>query len=73
MDNLQNTTLGEKRIGIYAKDIQILTGKSERYARKIIAQVRKFYSKRKDQIVSINEFCGYMDLNEQEVRKAIIF
>lgn len=73
MDNIQSNKIGEKRICIYAKDIQILTGKSERYARKIVAQIRKFYSKRTDQILTINEFCKYMDLDEQEVRKAMIF
>jgi hypothetical protein len=72
MDNLQNTTLIEKRICIYAKDIQLLTGKSERYARKVVAEVRQHYSKSKSQLLTIKEFCDFMHLDEQEVKKAIV-
>jgi hypothetical protein len=72
MDNLQSTSLVEKRICIYAKDIQVLTGKSERYARKVVAQVRQHYSKSKDQLLTIKEFCEYMHLDEQDVKKALV-
>ena len=72
MDNLQSTSLVEKRICIYAKDIQVLTGKSERYARKVVAQVRLHYSKSKDQLLTIKEFCEYMHLDEQDVKKALV-
>jgi hypothetical protein len=38
----------------------------------MIAQVRKYHSKRNDQLITIKDFCDYMDLDEQEVRKAMI-
>ena len=72
MDNLQSTSLVEKRICIYAKDIQVLTGKSERYSRKVVAQVRQHYSKSKDQLLTIKEFCEYMHLDEKEVKNALV-
>jgi len=61
-----------KRICIYPKDIQILTGKSERYARKVVAQIRQHYAKSKYQLLTIKEFCDYMSLNEDEVKSALI-
>ena len=72
MDSISNTRLVEKRICIYAKDIQLLTGKSERYARKIVAQVRQHCAKSKDQLITIKEFCDFMHLNEQEVKNALV-
>lgn len=71
MDNISNSGLAEKRICIYAKDVQVLTGKSERYARKVIAQVRHHFSKDRGQLLTIREFCEYMCLEENEVKKAI--
>jgi hypothetical protein len=71
MDSIQNSRLVEKRICIYAKDIQLLTGKSERYSRKVIAQVRKHYGKSKDKLLTIKEFCEFMHLDEQEVKNSL--
>lgn len=60
-----------KCICIYPKDIQILIGKSERYARKVVAQIRRHYAKSKCQLLTIKEFCDYMSLNEDEVKSSI--
>ena len=59
------------RLCIYNKDIQIITGKSERTCRKIMAQIRKLHNKQKHQSVTIEEFCNYLDLNAEEVKKRI--
>jgi hypothetical protein len=72
MEGLNTVKINEKRICIYAKDIQILTGKSERYARKVISQVRKFYTKDKSQLLTIKEFCDFMHLDEYEVRNSLL-
>jgi len=64
--------IGAKRICIYPKDIQILTGKSERYARKVVAKIRQHYDKNKYQLLTIKEFCDYMGLEEEEVKVAIV-
>ncbi|WNM17969.1 transcription initiation factor IIE subunit beta family protein [Flavobacterium capsici] len=55
------------RICIYAKDVQIITGKSERQARKIINSIKDAYAKKKHQPVTIKEFCDYMDLDINDV------
>ncbi len=59
------------RLCIYNKDIQLITGKSERSCRKIIAQIRKLYNKQKHQSITIDEFCQYQGLNCEEVKKQI--
>ena len=71
METRKEDKISAKRICIYAKDIQMLTGKSERYARKVIAQTRRHYAKTKFQLLTIKEFCDYMGLEEDEVRQSL--
>lgn len=61
-----------KRIIIYPKDIQLITGKSERYGRNIIQKIKDHYNKEPHQLVSIKEFCNYMGLEEEEIMSRII-
>jgi hypothetical protein len=56
-----------KRIVIYSKDIERITGRSGRAARKMIARIRKQLGKDKHQLISIGEFCAYTGLPEPEV------
>jgi len=72
MESEKIDKISAKRICIYPKDIQVLTGKSERYARKVVAQIRKYYKKDKGQLLTIKEFCDYMGLEDEEVKKALI-
>ena len=57
------------RIVIYAKDISNITGKKERTARKIIAQIRRKYNKKPGDFITVYEFCEYTGLNEERVRQ----
>jgi protoporphyrinogen oxidase len=50
------------RIVIYAKDISNITGRKERTARKMIAQIRKKYKKKKGDFISVKEFCDFTGL-----------
>lgn len=59
------------RICIYTKDIQIITGKSERYCRNIIGNIRKQNNKEKHQSITIEEFCDYQGLKTEEVKKLL--
>jgi hypothetical protein len=56
-----------KRAVIYSKDIELITGKSGRYARKIMSRMRKKLGKEKHQLISLGEFCAYMGLPEAEI------
>ncbi len=61
-----------KRVVIYPKDIMIITGKSERYSRYLIQRIKQHLKKKDHQVVSINEFCEYMGLDEGTVESVII-
>jgi hypothetical protein len=71
MTSEKDDKISAKPICIYPKDIQVLTGKSERYALKVVAQIRRHYDKSKYQLLTIKEFCDYMGLEEEEVKSSI--
>jgi hypothetical protein len=56
-----------KRMFIYPKDIQRMSGKTDRSARKLITKIRFHLGKQKHQLVTIKEFCTFMKLPEEEV------
>ncbi|MBI1836414.1 MAG: hypothetical protein HYR91_04025 [Flavobacteriia bacterium] len=56
-----------KRIVIYPKDIMRITGKSERYSREILKKIKADLNKEKHQLVTIQEFCKYMNISIDEV------
>ena len=60
-----------KRICIYTKDIQIITGRSERYCRNLIAEIKKTNNKEKHQPVTIDEFCHYMGIEPTRIQHSI--
>jgi len=57
----------KKRICIYPQDVQIITGKSERYGRKIIKNIKDKLKKQSHQLVTIDEFCEYMGIKKTEI------
>jgi hypothetical protein len=60
-----------KRICIVPKDVQWITGKSERQSRTIISTIKKLLGKQKHQAVTVKEFCNYMGIKHEEVEKVI--
>ena len=57
------------RIVIYAKDIMNITGRKERAARKLLAQIRKKYKKEPGKFTTVSEFCEYTGLKEESVNR----
>jgi hypothetical protein len=57
-----------KRIVIYAKDIQNITGRKRRTCHHMLGKIRKYYNKKKDQIITVREFCDFMNINEELVK-----
>ncbi len=55
------------RIAIYAKDIQNITGRRERSARKMLAQIRKKLNKQKGEFITAEEFCNYSGFKMEQV------
>lgn len=59
------------RICIYPKDVQGVTGKSERYGRTIISKIKEHLNKESHQLVTIDEFCDFMGFEISKVRGLI--
>ena len=60
-----------ERICIYPKDIQLITGKSQRYGRLVIQKIKEKYAKEKKQLVTVEEFCNYSGLKYDYVLNSI--
>ena len=60
-----------ERLCIYPKDIMIITGKSERYSRKLLQEIKKQLGKKPNQFVTIKEFSEFSGLDELEINKII--
>jgi hypothetical protein len=55
------------RMVIYPKDIQLITGKSQRGAQFILQCIRVSLKKSKHQFITITEFCQFAGIEEQKV------
>ena len=60
-----------ERLCIYPKDIMIITGRSERYARKLLQELKQQLGKKPCQFVTIKEFSKFSGLNEEEINRII--
>lgn len=61
-----------KRICIYPKDIQRITGKSYRQSTRLLQKIREDLNKSQNNFVSIEEFCQYTGLKQEQVEPLII-
>jgi hypothetical protein len=61
-----------KRVCIYPKDIQRITGKSYRQSLRMLQKIRKDLNKLQNELVSIEEFCQYTSLKYEQVERLII-
>ena len=64
--------LEQKRVCIYPKDVQRITGKSYRYARLLLIEIKEQLKKEEHQFVSIEEFCLYTGLKLELVNPLIV-
>ncbi|UFH36551.1 hypothetical protein [Flavobacterium acetivorans] len=62
----------QKRICIYPKDVQRITGKSYRYSRLLLIAIKKELNKQEHQFLSIEEFCLYTGLKLELVQPLIV-
>ena len=59
------------RLCIYPKDIQIITGRSDRYGRNLIKKIKEHLKKQQHQVVTVEEFCVYMGLQYEVVARQL--
>ena len=56
-----------KRLCVFPKDVQCITGKSERYGRQLLADINVFLRKEPHQFVTVYEFANYYGLNAEDL------
>ena len=61
-----------KRIIIYPKDIQLITGKKEKSSRLLYEKIKRALKKPESGLVTIDEFCAYTGLEKSIVTDFII-
>ncbi len=57
------------RLCIYPKDIMRITGKSYPTAVRLLRTIRIAYRKPAAALVTFSEFCTYMNLDEEELKR----
>jgi len=62
----------QKRVCIYPKDVQRITGKSYSSSRILLVQIRKHLRKQEHQFITIDEFCAYTGLKSEQVLPLIV-
>ena len=62
----------KKRLCIYPKDIQRITGKSYRQSIRLLQKIRKDLNKLENEFVSVEEFCAYTSLKHEQVILLIV-
>ena len=55
------------RACIYPKDIQCITGRSERYGRKLLNQIKTYFGKERHQFITAVEFSEYSGIDQEIV------
>ena len=61
-----------KRICIYPKDVQWITGKSERSGRRLLHKIKTKLGKEEHQFVTIEEFANYTGIDIKKVQSYIL-
>jgi hypothetical protein len=61
-----------KRVCIYPKDIQRITGKSYRQSIRLLNKIKEDLNKPANNFVSVHEFCGYTGLKYEQVEQHIV-
>lgn len=56
-----------KRVIIYPKDVQRITGKSERYGRKLIRDIKEHLKKDEHQFITIEEFSEFTGIKQEVI------
>ena len=57
------------RTCIYPKDIQCITGRSERFGRKFLKEIKDYFGKEKHQFITSTEFAEYSGIDVEIVNE----
>ena len=65
----ERSIMKSDRVCIFPKDVQRITGRSERYGRLLLHQIRKHFDKQPQQFVTANEFAGFTGIDLETVEE----
>ena len=60
------------RIIVYPKDVQRITGRSEKYGRILLKKIKQEFSKKEHQFVTVEEFSQYTGLSMEMIQRFIV-
>ena len=60
------------RLCVYPKDVQRITGKSERWGRMLLLKIRQVLNKEEHQFITIEEFCNYTGFKVDQVQSTLV-
>jgi hypothetical protein len=55
------------RLIIYPKDVATITGKNYRTSWQLLLKIKNHYGKQSHQVVTVDEFCTYMGIDQKNV------
>ena len=61
-----------KRICIYPKDVQNITGRKEKTARRLLNKIKQQLGKPEEGFVTVQEFCQFTGITMEEVSRFLI-
>jgi len=61
-----------KRVCIYPKDIQRITGKSYRQSTRLMQKIKRDLNKLDNEFLTIDEFCAYSGIKYEQLDHLII-
>lgn len=61
----------KKKLVIYPKDLQLITGKAYYTSYKLLLRIRKHFGKKPNQVVTIGEACAYLGIKIEEVERIL--
>lgn len=65
------SSLIPKRIVIYPKDVELITGRKDKTARKLLNDIRISLGKSKNDFISVREFSQFTGLIEEDVFRCL--
>jgi len=60
--------MAQKRCIVYPKDVQMITGRSERYGQLLLQKIRTFHNKKPHQYVTVEEFSDFSGIPPEDIR-----
>jgi hypothetical protein len=61
-----------KRVCIYPKDIMRITGKSERYSRRLLNRIKRHYNKSSHQFITVSELALFTGIDQLTIEQNLV-